>query len=156
MIPPVKTEGDDVNHEIESLRWFVRLSEGHPEKVLGVALCALGAGLVGFLILRSPVLGMLGFATIAGTTSEYWLGTHYILDVNGATARCGPSVTSMEWSAVKRVIVKGSQIRLSPLPAESRMDAFRGVLLRTNPEVRENVLKTISERCKEDVRVLGS
>ena len=124
----------------DSLVWSVRPFEGQPIKrvvVFAVALLAMAVGWFGF---RQPLFGLLGFAMILGSTAEHWLGTAFRLDERGASARTGPSVTAMEWKDVRRVLAKGSEVRLSPLEAPSALDAFRGVGLVVTPENREAVM----------------
>ena len=102
-----------------------------------VALLAFGIGWFGF---GKPIFGILGFGMILGSTAEYWLRTDFRLDEKGASARTGPSVTAMPWADVRRILARGSEIRLSPLEASSALDAFRGVGLIVTPDNREEVM----------------
>lgn len=77
---------------------------------------------------------------VLGATAEYWMGVTFRLDEKGASSKTGPSVTAMEWKDVRRVLVKGSEIRLSPLESPSTLDAFRGVGLVVRPDNREAVV----------------
>jgi hypothetical protein len=148
------TENAENSHD-ESMAWFVRLSDEHPEKLVGIALCAIGVGAFGTFVFHQLVLGILGFVMILTSTAEYWLGTHYKLDSKSVSARCGFSLFSMEWPSVKRVVVSGNLIRVSPLENLTRLEPFRGVLLRTLPEQSEHVLKFVRTHCKDNVRILG-
>ena len=126
------------------MSWTVRrLSPTRLAAILGVAFVALALGWFGF---GRPLLGLLGAAMILGATADSWLGTHYHLDEEGARARTGPSVTAMAWTEVRRVVENGSEIRLSPLPERSALDAFRGVGLVPLPERREAVLAFVRAR----------
>ena len=133
----------------DSLSWTVRPFDGQPLKrliVFAVAFLAMGVGWFGF---GRPLFGILGFAMILGSTAEYWLGASFRLDAKGASARTGPSVTAMEWKDVRRVLVKGSEVRLSPLEAPSGLDAFRGVGLVVTPENREAVMAYVAAHVPE-------
>ena len=81
------------------------------------------------------------------------MGATYTLDEKGATSRCGLSITSMEWSAVKRVVLSSDGVRLSPFENPGTWDAFRGVFLRYGAENREMVLKIVRELLPENVRL---
>ncbi len=151
---------DDVNLEpeadsapnVESISWRVRLSDKAPRKliVIGVsALLALGFG----TILLGALIGGLGFAIILGSTAEFWWGTAYRIDAKGASSRTLASLSSISWEDVKRVVVTGEGIKLSPLAeGTSRMSVFRGVFLRYGLEGRTDVEAAVRRLCKDDVR----
>lgn len=132
--------------------WTVRLSDERPERRWAIYATAFAAFVMGIFILGQPVLGGLGAAMILGGTAEYWMGSRFALDVKGATARTGPSVTFMEWENVRRIIERGREIRLSPLEKASRLDEFRGVGLLTTTENREQVLGFVRARVPEGVQ----
>jgi len=148
------SEIEGIGHD-ETLSWYVRLSEDQPEKIVVIGLCAVLVGAFGFLVFHQPVLAVLGFATILVSTAEFWLGIQYKLDSKSASARCGLSLVSMDWADVKRVTVSGDLIRVSPLEQMTRLEPFRGVLLRALPQDREHVLEFVRAKCKQDVRILG-
>jgi len=127
----------------ESFRWRVRLSDKAPEKRAGVVVAALFAMVLGWLVFRSPAMGIVGFAIIFGSTAEYWLGATYKVDEKGASARTGFSLVSMEWADVKRVIWEKNGVRLSPLENAGTMDAFRGVFLRYGDGNREDIERAV-------------
>jgi hypothetical protein len=140
----------------EAFSWSVRLSDKAPEKRYGVLAAAILAGLIGVFVVGRPLLGLVGFAIILASTAEFWLGVNYRLTPQGASARCGLSLTAMDWEDVKRVLVDDEVVKLSPLAGDGRMDAFRGVSLRTLPENREQVLEYVKDFYKGDVRLLGN
>ena len=79
-----------------------------------------------------PVLTAL--LLMAGAVSEYLLPTRYRLTEAGAFADGGIGRLALPWKAVRRVVPLRSGILLSPLPAPSRLDSFRGILLRCAPD----------------------
>jgi hypothetical protein len=140
----------------DAFRWSVRLSDKAPGKRWVVLGFALAAGLVGTVVYDSLLLGALGFAIILAATAEFWMGARYRIDEVGATARIGPSVSSIEWERVKRVEVGESGVKLSPLERSgTRLEPFRGVYLRFAPEDRERVLEAVRRHVEDDVRFLG-
>ncbi len=138
-----------------SFSWFIRLSDEDRSKPYVIFAVAAGVMWVGWFLFRSPILGVVGAVAILGTTAEFWLGSTYSLTESSATARCGFSSTSIEWSNVKRVIVVGQTIRLSPLDRASQMETFRGVLLRTTPQNQTRILEKVKQLGSNDVRILG-
>jgi hypothetical protein len=98
---------------------------------------------------------LLGGACVLAATAEFWLGTHYRLDDREAWSRTGFAVTALPWDEVKRVTIEADSIRLSPLETSSRMDAFRGVRLRTDAELHARVVAYVKQACGNHVRFLG-
>lgn len=128
-----------------AFRWSVRLSDSHPEKRVVVGLAVIGAAAIGWFLFRSAILTVLGSAIILGSTMEFWLGSRFWIDGSGVGSQTGLSISSIEWSAVKRVIQESGGIRLSPLEKAGTMDPFRGVLLRYGATNRGDVEKAILE-----------
>jgi hypothetical protein len=147
--------GTQATSGCESFSWSVRLSDTAPTKRYAVLAVAIAAGLLGFALFRHPLFGLLGFAMIFGATTEYWLGSRYEIGPNGVSARTGVSVTSMRWDEAKRIEVRPTTICVSPLETAGRMDAFRGVTIRTTAECRARVIEIIRACSGKDVRILG-
>jgi hypothetical protein len=120
-----------------------------------VLVAAVIAGLSGIVLFQQVLLGFIGFAMILASTAEYWMGARYTVDEKGASRRCGLSVSSIGWEDVKRVVVQGADVLVSPLAEGGRMDAFRGVALRTKPENKEQVLMAVRSHLGEGVGILG-
>jgi len=99
---------------------------------------------VALVIFRSPLLALVGVAAIAAATLEVFLPVKFRLDEQGAHRKIGLSESLIDWSNVKRVREDEAGIHLSPFPEPNRMDAFRGVYLRT-PSNRAEVLVKIAE-----------
>lgn len=150
------TTGDSNELErSESLRWSVRLSDNAPWKRWVVLAVAVTAGLIGGVLLGQPTLGLAGFLMILGATAEFWLGVHYKVTGESVSRRCGLSVSAMEWEQVKRVLIEGDDVKISPLAEATKMDPFRGVTLKTLPDNRERVIAAVRRHIGEDVRILG-
>ena len=116
-----------------------------------MALIAFGLGL---LVFKTIVFAVLGVAIILISTAEFWLGTSYKVDSNGASARTGASMTSLEWSAVKQAIVQNDGVKLSPLGTSSRLEAFRGVFLKYGDH-KEQVLEKVRRCLPDNVELMG-
>jgi hypothetical protein len=133
----------DSGSSVETLTWTVRLSDNAPQKRWVVYGAALFAAIAGYLWTGQPLIGIVGFAIILGSTAEYWLGVRYRVDGNSVARRCGLSVTEIHWENVKRVIVDQNRIKLSPLEEDSRLSEFRGVTLVTTQDNHEAVLAAV-------------
>ena len=62
--------------------------------------------------------------------SRYVLPTYFHLDDTGVSARFLGYVSRMPWSDVQRLSVGRAGVYLSPFKQASRLDSFRGMLLR--------------------------
>jgi hypothetical protein len=134
---------DNTDSSAESVCWFVRLSDKRPERLVTIVLAAGVAGAAGAVLFQHIVYGFLGFAIILTATADYWMSVRYSVGPKGASRRVGISVTSISWEDVKRTLVDGPDIKLSPLESASRLDPFRGVSLHTTSANREQVLRLI-------------
>ncbi len=138
----------------EAFRWTVRLSDKDPSKRWGVFVAALIAFGLGVLLFKNVLFGVLGLAIILGTTAEYWLGSSFKLDSKSASARVFLSLTSLDWTDVKRAIASDQGIQLSPLESAGRMDTFRGVFLRYGSD-RERVTEEVRRWLPTNVELMG-
>jgi hypothetical protein len=132
------------------MQWTVKLWARDPGKRYAILAAACMAGLLGWMVFAQPLMALVGFGAILAGTTDFWLPQRYTLDGNGAHMRCGISVTSIQWSAVKRAIHTSHGLQLSPLEKTGRMDSFRGVYLRY-AENREEVLETVKRLWGKDV-----
>lgn len=139
----------------ESLSWVVRPYQQAPNKRWAILAAALVAMAFGTFVFGEPLLGIVGFVAILASTMDFWLGSSYKVDRQGVTSRTGLSVSSISWEDAKRVVVGESAIKVSPLEdGGSRMDEFRGVLLKTNRENREQVEEAVRKLGGSHVRFL--
>lgn len=131
----------------------MRLWERDPAKLAVVLGVACLAALLGGALLHPVFGGLLGFALIAGATTDFWLPQHFTLSGTGASLRCGISVTSIGWGDVKRVVYTDEGVKLSPLEAATRLAPFRGVFLRFANN-RDEVIEEVKRHWEGDVRPL--
>ena len=137
--------------EVATLTWTIRLFESEPSKRVVVATVALIAASVGWLLFQSAIYAILAFVAVMASTSEFWVPLKYELSTKSASVRCGFSVTAIEWSEVRRVVLSREGWKLSPHAAEGRLSPFRGVYLRFGPEA-ESVQDFVRRHVNDDVR----
>lgn len=143
------------DENVESISWSVRPYEKAPAKRYVIFAIALVAMAFGVFIYGQPLLGVVGFAIILGSTVDFWVGSSYKVDASGATSRTGLSISSICWEDTKRVVVSAEEVKVSPLEdGGSRMDAFRGVVLKTNTDNRTQVIDAVRRFGGENVRFL--
>lgn len=135
----------------ESISWTVRLSDKAPWKLIVICTCAFFAGGLGMWI-SGPIAGLSGVLIVMASTADFWLGTRYRIDDVGASSKTAFSLTKMEWSEVRRVVIGSAGIKLSPLADSSRMSAFRGVFLRYGDQSQAELEEAVRSRLNEDVR----
>ena len=127
------------------MEWEIRLWENEPNRRYGILFAAALAALLGWWMFQNPLMPVIGFLAIILSTAEYWLPIRFVVNEECATRRLGLSVTQLDFCQVKRVERSPDGIRLSPLALPSRLDAFRGVFLRTKSN-QEEVWEYISQR----------
>lgn len=110
--------------------------------------------MVGIVLFKSVSLGVIGAAAILASTAEFWLGVKYSVTDVEAKRQCGASISGIRFEDVKRVVLEGNHVKLSPLAESGRLDAFRGVTLVTTNANHDRVMELLRERLK-DVRFLG-
>lgn len=120
------------------------LGKTQPKKRVVVVLVALACGLVATAWTQNIIIGAVGAVTVIASTIELFIPCKFRLDEKGAHSQIGLSSYTLPWPDVKRELVDEEGIRLSPLEKPSRLDAFRGVYLRT-PCNQEEVLVKIRE-----------
>ncbi len=120
----------------DSLEWTLRLDPETPRRRYTVLAIALLAGLAG-LLLFNPLLSVIAIAVVVLSAAELFFPVKYCLDGKGARAKCGLSVTALDWADVRRVLPMPDGVRLSPLEKPSRLDEFRGVYLRFSDNEEE-------------------
>jgi hypothetical protein len=132
------------------LEWTVHLLRRDPRRAQVVFGAMTFAALAGLMLFRSPLFAVVGAAVIFLSTAEYLLPIRYRLTTLRACAACGVNRLEIRWESVRRLLGGRSAVKLSPLAADSRLEPFRGVLLRFAPEGepgdRESVLRIIRER----------
>ena len=124
------SKGGEGSDAAETIRWRSRpIVDDFPISLLLVAACvgacvgaAVAFGGVGYAALAAVVLGV--------SLARYFLATDYEMDEQGVTVRSFGQSRTVPWSKVRRVTVGPRGVYLSPFEKASRLDSFRGTLLR--------------------------
>lgn len=129
---PLTTQLDTAEKPI--LAWRTHPLRREPKRLPVLLLTfALGASCVWMMFgAAPPVLAALVLMTLA--ISEYLFPTRYRIDETGATAEGGAGKLKIQWKETRRIVSLQNGILLSPLSAPSRLDSFRGILLRCAPD----------------------
>lgn len=116
--------------EETALAWQVHLRKRLPSR-LPVLLCGIGFGaLCTWGVFHQPLPVFAVVLLLLSAVSEYLLPISYRLDATGVAGSCGLNRFAIRWSEVRRVVPVKGGVLLTPLPVASRLDAFRGVLIR--------------------------
>lgn len=106
--------------------------------VLVVAL-SLAAG-IGF---EDPFYGLFSLGVLTASLSRYWLPTYYHLDEQGVwTVHLGWR-GRRRWCQFRRMEICDQGIFLSPFLRPTRLDAFRGILLRCRANDRDEIARYV-------------
>jgi len=145
--PPAQAKG-----VFQAFSWRSAPALGQPAKLISVLLAAFLAFTVGAIPMRAPLLGLAGSVMILAATAEFWLGTAFKIDSEGASSRTGISYARILWTDVRRAVVTPVGIKLSPLEQSTRLAPFRGVFLRYGKEDRVRIEQAVRRLVGSDVR----
>jgi hypothetical protein len=126
--------------------WRVHLLAEQPGRsaVLCV-LCALVLVLVHFLFHQRVGFTILAAAILFGSLSDWFLPLKYRLTTRGASYTNLLFRKRMAWEEVRSCYVSGFGLKLSPFSRRTRLDAFRGFVLRFAGN-RDEVVRIVKER----------
>ncbi len=133
----------DARDEAVLLEYVVHLMRRRPVRGAVVGFAALLAGCVGLFLLGSPLFALVGIAVIVGSASEFVFPIRYCLTTRRVKVAYGIARLEMEWERVRRVTTGPGGLRLSPFAEETRLDGFRGVTLRAEPEGQPGDLQSL-------------
>jgi hypothetical protein len=132
------------------LEWTVHLLRPNPRRAFAVLATALAAGASGLLFFHSVLFGAVGAFLILASTAEFLFPIRYRLTTTRASCSFGLTRYEISWPEVRRLIATADGVKLSPLAIPSRLDAFRGVLLRFaddhSPGNRAGVMQIVEAR----------
>ena len=103
--------------------------DDYPRSLLCVAAVLAACVAVG-LSFRGAGYALLAAAFLGGSLARYFLPTQYELDGSGVRVRFLGLSRRVPWEQVRRVSVFRVGMHLSPFEKPSRLDSFRGTLLR--------------------------
>ena len=130
------------------LVWRVHLLRRDPTRLPVLLLLLFIAAACVWLMFVSllPVLAAVGL--LLGAASEYLFPISYCLNGEGITANGPASRLVLRWKEARRCQEGRGTLLLTALPTPSRLDAFRGVLVRFAPDGepgdRESVLAAVA------------
>ncbi len=124
----------DVLEEGAALCWQVHLLRAEPGRLPGIVMvCGIGAACV-WLMFGAWLPALAALLLLVGSVSEYLFPITYRLTPGGVTQESLTTRIVLPWSAIRRCRVGRRGILLTSLAVPSRLDAFRGILLRCAPD----------------------
>jgi len=143
---PESGEKQETEYTQERINWCSRpLVDEFPGSILFIviflAVCV-GAG-VGF---GGVEYGVLAGAMLLLGLGRYILATGFSMDDGGVTVRFFGQSRKMDWTDVRSVSVGSRGVFLSPFDGPSRLDSFRGVLLRFANNNSDEVVKFVRDK----------
>jgi hypothetical protein len=131
----------------EPLCWRVHLARQHPEKLPAIVAIFVTAFAGVWFLFGNPIAAIVAVVLLLGATADFFLPVSYRLSSNGIAADSVTSHLRLEWPQVKRCLVSRDAVLLSPLSVASRLDNFRGIVLRYAPDGcpgdRESLFRSI-------------
>lgn len=107
---------------------------------------AVTAGLLG--LLKGLTYGLVGPALVLLWVADYLLPVTYRLTEEGVEVRQLLPRAFLPWERVRRCVVTEEGLFLSPLSRPSRLDAYRGVLLRNVPPEAVELIRSKARGAK--------
>jgi hypothetical protein len=140
-------KGGDTGGPDELLtEWRVHLLVEQPGKSVALcAFCVLAVVLIHFLFRQRVGFTVLAAAILLGSLSDWFLPVKYRLTTAGASYTNLVFRKRMAWEEVRSCYVSSSALKLSPFSRRTRLDAFRGVVLRFAGN-RDEVIRIVQER----------
>ena len=105
------------------------LADDFPRSLLFVVV-VIGVSVLAGVTFEGLWAAAVAFALLLVAMAKYVLPTHYRLDAKNVTVRFLGHSQRTAWSRIKRFDVDSRGVFLSPFERPSRLDSFRGVLLR--------------------------
>lgn len=115
------------------LTWRVHLLARRPRDLALVLTTALLAALLARVAAGPGLAPAAGATLILLAAREYLLPIRYGITERGVVATAPLSRMELQWKDVRRTVWRREGLLVSPLPAPSRLDSFRGVYLRFAP-----------------------
>lgn len=134
------------------LEWTVHHFREDRKRAAGIVLAFFVVLATGWGLYQSWVLATAGVFLLLSATAEFLFPIRHRLTDRRALVQYGAARLEIRWDEVKRVLAGEHGIKLSPLQSASRLDPFRGVLLRFREQdgiSRERLLELIRERRPE-------
>ena len=111
------------------LEWTIHLARRRPRQAAAVVGVVAAGSLAAGYGFRSVVLGVLAAFLLVGAISDYLFPVRYTITPGGIDVRGPLHRRRMAWQQVRRVVRDQHGVKLSPLPAPSRLQAYRGIYL---------------------------
>jgi hypothetical protein len=128
------------------LEWHVHLARRHPRRAIIVAVAVLAVAAICYAAFRQPVFALVSGVLVALSTADFLVPIRYRVTEGGIEMRCGLSLRRMTWSQVRSCYRDESGLKLSPLPAPSRLEAFRGIYLWFGDDNAEAIVREVGSR----------
>ncbi len=127
------------------LSWTVHPARSNPPSAAAVLALIVLVPVAVQMILHDPLLVFLSFLLLALPLASYFYPTKVVFDGKGVTVRSLWGRRFRSWDSFRSFQYDREHVRLCPLSVPSRLDSYRGVLLRF-AENRQAVLAFLRER----------
>lgn len=134
MISPADPDDPPALSAPPELVWRVHLLRRDPGRLLGLALVLFLGGVCVWLMFGSLLPVLAALLLLTGASAEYLFPTTYYITDAGVRAEAVTTRLALPWADARRCLPLSVGLLVSPLPAASRLDRFRGVLLRFAPD----------------------
>lgn len=131
---PPKPDAEFNGETTLCLTWRVHLLRRYPQRLTGLLLILLIAALCVWLLFHNILPVLAALLLLIGTASDYLFPLSYRITAEGVYADGLTSRLVLRWKEARRGLLDNRSVTLTPLAAPSRLDEFRGVMLRFAPD----------------------
>ncbi len=139
----------------DHLEWTVHPMKRSPKTAFGLTLLILAVPITVYLSYGDLWLGLVALMVLTASLRAFYLPTHYVLNRSSVTCSCFPVRASRPWEAFKGWQDLDGAVRLSVFLHPSRLDPYRGLLLRFEGD-GASIKEYVRNRLKVDRRPLDT
>jgi len=121
------------------------LTQRRDKSAVLIIICLLFLVLVHFVFVQRYLLTVLGAVILFGSLSDWFLPVRYRLTTHAASYKNGVFKKRIAWEEVRSCWMSDFGLKLSPFSHRTRLDAFRGLILRF-ADNRDEVHRIVKER----------
>ncbi len=108
---------------------------------------------LGVFFLISKFLSFFTFIVLFTSVIPYYSPTYYKIDIDGITVKHLGIKRVKKWNELKRCYIEKNGLFFSPFDSNTRLENFRGILVRMNEDLKGDVIEFIKKNTK--LRVIG-
>lgn len=108
---------------------------------------------LGVFFLISKFLSFFTFIVLIASVIPYYSPTYYSINEDGIKITHLGIKREKKWKEIKKCYVEKNGIFLSPFETNTRLENYRGIYVRVNKDLKEEVIKFLKD--KTNLKIIG-